>query len=266
MIAAGSSSAENVQRTGRLAGKVALVTGAASGIGCSVATRFVSEGAVVIFADVDLAGATEGARQATGPQPARAVRVDISDESSVRGAFAEVAAAGLDLDVVVANAGVQLFGRDAAAHRLDLAVWEQTLRINLTGTFLTIKHAIEAFGDRGGSIIVTGSPTGVVGGGAGFTAYSASKAGVHGLVRVVAADYAVQGIRVNAVVPGFTETPLVHAISTDDHARAALLATVPLGRAGRPDDVDGIMVYLASDESGYATGALFTVDGGMTAV
>ncbi|MET0693470.1 MAG: SDR family NAD(P)-dependent oxidoreductase [Propionibacteriaceae bacterium] len=251
--------------TGRLTGKVALVTGAASGIGRAVALRFAAEGATVAFADRDLAGAEAAARSAGGPG-GRAIRLDITDEESVRAGFAELADAGLQLDVVVANAGVQLFGRDAAAGALDLAVWERTLRVNLTGTFLTLKHAVLAMSGTGGSIIVTGSPTGVTGGGTGFTAYSASKAGVHGLVRVVAADYAGRGIRVNAVIPGFTETPLVRDISTDADRRQQLLDTIPLGRAGRPDDVDGIMVYLASDESTYATGALFTVDGGATAV
>lgn len=251
---------------GRLAGKATLVTGAASGIGRSVAIRFAAEGAVVFFADRDFDGARDAAAHCIEGNEAHAIDLDISTEASVASAFAEIAAAGFALDVVVANAGVQLFGRDAAVGELELDVWEQTMQVNLTGTFLTLKHAVRALGRRGGSVIVTGSPTGVTGGGSGFTAYSASKAGVHGLVRVVAADYAARGIRVNAVIPGYTETPLVHDISRDAHRRQALLDTVPLGRAGRPDDVDGIMVYLASDEASYATGALFTVDGGATAV
>jgi NAD(P)-dependent dehydrogenase (short-subunit alcohol dehydrogenase family) len=252
--------------TGRLEGKTALVTGAASGIGRSVASRFAAEGAGVVFADLDLAGASEAASGCRGSVDTQALRMDVSDEASVVEAFAEVRDRGLSLDVVVANAGVQLFGADAAVADLELAVWEQTLRVNLTGTFLTVKHGIRSFGERAGSVIVTGSPTGVTGGGRGFTAYSASKAGVHGLVRVVAADYAAQGIRVNAVIPGFTETPLVRDISRDDNRRQALIDTIPLARAGRVDDVDGIMVYLASDESGYATGGLFIVDGGATAI
>ena len=161
---------------------------------------------------------------------------------------------------------MQLFGADAPAGDLDLAVWRRTLDINLTGTFLTVKYAVRSMTGHGGSVILTGSPTGITGGGRGFTAYSASKAGIHGLARVVAADYATAGIRVNVVVPGYTETPLVRAIAEDSDARSALLSTVPLGRAGTPQDVDGIMVFLASDESAYATGALFIVDGGATAV
>jgi NAD(P)-dependent dehydrogenase (short-subunit alcohol dehydrogenase family) len=145
-------------------------------------------------------------------------------------------------------------------------VWWKTLEINLTGTFLTVKHAVRAMVRHGGSLILTGSPTGIVGGGRGFTAYSASKAGVHGLARVVAADYAAAGIRVNVVVPGYTETPLVRSIAEDLDARSALLSSVPLARAGTPQDVEGVMVFLASDEAAFATGALFIVDGGATAI
>ena len=249
----------------RLSGKGALVTGAASGIGRAVATRFVREGAVVAFVDRDRAGA-RAAVEALGAPGGYAVEADVTDEDALARAFAGLAERAGRVDVAVANAGVQLFGADARAGDLDLAVWRRTLDINLTGTFLTVKHAVRSMTGNGGSIILTGSPTGIVGGGRGFTAYSASKAGIHGLARVVAADYAAAGIRVNVVVPGYTETPLVQAIAEDEDARSALLSTVPLGRAGTPQDVDGIMVFLASDESAYATGALFIVDGGATAV
>ena len=149
---------------------------------------------------------------------------------------------------------------------LSLAVWEKTVAVNHRGAFLTLKHAVRALQDRGGSIICTGSPTAVVACGQTFTAYSSSKAGVHGLARVVAADYAKEGIRVNTVVPGYTETPLVQTIAEDPASRAGLVNSTMLGRAGTAADVEGIMVYLASDESAYATGGLFTVDGGLTAL
>ena len=161
---------------------------------------------------------------------------------------------------------MQLFGQDAQAADLDLDVWRRTIDINLTGTFLTVKHAVRAMlaHGRGGSIILTGSPTGLNGEGKDFTAYSASKAGIHGLARTVAAAYADRGIRVNTVVPGYTETSLVTTISSDPEARAAIIGRIPLGRPGSPADVEGIMVYLASDDGAFATGALFAVDGGMT--
>lgn len=245
----------------RLDGKAILVTGAGSGIGRQIATRFAAEGARVVFADRDVSAAQDAA---TDLPSSLALLVDITDEASVRQGFATAREAGFDPDVVVANAGVQLFGQDAPVAELDLAVWERTLAVNLTGTFLTVKYAVRSMLGRGGSIIVTGSPTGVNGEGKDFTAYSSSKAGGHGLARAVAAAYASQGIRVNTVVPGYTETPLVSAISGDAADRAAIVSRIPLGRPGRPADVEGIMVYLASDESAYATGALFTVDGGMT--
>ncbi|MFD0484458.1 SDR family NAD(P)-dependent oxidoreductase [Kineococcus sp. GCM10028916] len=246
----------------RLQGKTILVTGAASGIGRAVAEGFVAEGARVAFTDRDGAGAAEAARSAGGGS--FGLTLDITDESSVEAAFAAVLERGSTLDVVVANAGVQLFGQDAPIADLDLAVWERTVAVNLTGTFLTVKHAVRAMLATGGSIVLTGSPTGLNGEGRDFTAYSSTKAGIHGLARTVAAAYADRGIRVNTVVPGYTETPLVTSISGDAGSRAAIVARTPLGRPGRPADVVGIMVYLASDESSFATGSLFRVDGGMT--
>ncbi|MDP9904842.1 SDR family NAD(P)-dependent oxidoreductase [Arthrobacter bambusae] len=248
----------------RLDGKTALVTGAGSGIGLAVAQRFVAEGARVYFADINLEAA-EKAAAVTGSALAQALRMDISDEASVIAAYAAVAEDG-PLDVVVANAGVQLFGQDARVGDLDLAVWEKTVSINQRGAFLTLKHAVRAMEGRGGSIICTGSPTAVVACGQTFTAYTSSKAGVHGLARVVAADYAAAGIRVNTVVPGYTETPLVQTIADDPVSRAGLVNSTMLGRPGTAADVEGIMVFLASDESAYATGGLFTVDGGLTAL
>jgi NAD(P)-dependent dehydrogenase (short-subunit alcohol dehydrogenase family) len=243
--------------TDRLAGRTAVVTGAQGGIGGAVARRFLAEGARVVFADRDATPARDERRW-------DAV-VDISSEDSVAALFAELTAAGWAPDVVVANAGVQLFGHDAKAADLDLEVWRRTIDINLTGTFLTLKHAIRSMlASGGGSIIATGSPTGLRGEGNDFTAYSTSKAGIHGLVRTAAAAYAADGIRVNTVVPAYTETALVSTISDDPTARASIVGRIPLGRAGRPEDVEGIMVYLASDDGAFATGSLFAVDGGMS--
>ena len=250
---------------GQLEGKTALITGGALGIGLAVAQRFAREGARVILADRNGEGAAAAAAEIG--ENARAVTMDISDEDAVAAAFAEVEAAGWAPDVVVANAGVQLFGQDAQAADLDLEVWRRTIDINLTGTFLTVKHALRSMVPRGGgSIILTGSPTAVNGEGKDFTAYSASKAGMHGLGRTVAAAYADRGIRVNTVQPAYTETPLVAAISEDPASRAAIVSRIPIGRAGTPDDVAGIMVYLASDDGAFATGATFQVDGGMTSL
>lgn len=249
----------------RLHGKTALITGGALGIGLAVAQRFAEEGARVILADRNGEGAAEAAA-AIGTS-ARAVTIDISDEAAVAAAFAEVEEAGWAPDVVVANAGVQLFGQDAQIADLDLDVWKRTIDINLTGSFLTVKYAVRTMLKLGGgSIILTGSPTAINGEGKDFTAYSSSKAGMHGLGRTVAAAYADRGIRVNTVQPAYTETPLVAAITEDPESRAAIVSRIPIGRAGTPDDVAGIMVYLASDDGSFATGATFQVDGGMTSL
>ncbi|MEQ6897784.1 SDR family NAD(P)-dependent oxidoreductase [Microbacterium sp. KR10-403] len=250
---------------GRLDGKTALITGSGSGIGRGVAERFAREGARVIVADRD-ADAARLVADALG-DAARAVTVDISDEASVEAAFSESAAAGWLPDVVVANAGVQLFGRDAKIADLDLAAWNATIGVNLTGTFLTVKHAIRTMlaAGIGGSIVLTGSPTAFGGTeGAAFTAYSTSKAGIHALARFAAAAYADRGIRVNVVVPAYTETGLVSTITENAADRAAIIGRIPLGRAGAPSDVEGAMTFLASDDAAFATGALLAVDGGMS--
>ncbi|GAA4426960.1 3-oxoacyl-[acyl-carrier-protein] reductase [Georgenia halophila] len=247
----------------RLNGRTALVTGAAAGIGRAVADRYAREGARVVYADRDGDTAAAAAEAAAGE--ARAVGVDISDETAVAGTFAELEADGWTPDVVVANAGVQLFGQDAKIADLDLDVWRRTIDVNLTGTFLTVKHAVRGMLRLGGgSLILTGSPTGMRGEGNDFTAYSTSKAGIHGMTRTVAAAYTGDGIRANCVVPAYTETPLVRTLTENETERAAIVGRIPMGRAGSPADVEGVMVYLASEESAFATGALFEVNGGMT--
>lgn len=252
--------------TGRLHGRTALVTGAAAGIGRAIADRFIAEGARVVYADRD--GQAARIAVETAGRSGWAVTMDVSNEASVEAGYAEAADAGFTPDVIVANAGVQLFGHDAAIADVDLETWNRTVAVNLTGTFLTVKHAVRTLLQHGGrgSIICTGSPTGLNGEGSTFAAYSSTKGGVHALVRSAANAYAKDGIRINTVVPGYTETGLVSTIADDPEARAAIVSRTPLRRAGTPDDVTGIMVYLASDESSYATGAIFRVDGGMTSL
>jgi NAD(P)-dependent dehydrogenase (short-subunit alcohol dehydrogenase family) len=170
------------------------------------------------------------------------------------------------LDLVVANAAVQLTGRDARADRLDLDAWRRTVDVNLTGAFLTVKHGAAALlGSGGGAIVCVGSPAGHYGIAKGLDAYSAAKAGVSGLVRVTAIDYARENIRVNAVLPGITETPMNHWWLEDAGARAATAEQIPVGRPAQPEEIAAVVAFLLSDEAAYVTGALWPVDGGLTA-
>jgi 3-oxoacyl-[acyl-carrier protein] reductase len=248
----------------RFSGRRALITGAASGIGRATAERLAGEGAKVAVLDVD-AGGAESAARALGPE-AVALVADVSDEAAVEAAFASVMQAWEGLDVVVANAAIQLVGSDDRADRLERITWQRTVDVNLTGTFLTVKHGARALlAGGGGAIVCTGSPAGHFGIAPGLDAYSATKAGVSGLVRVAAIDFAGDGIRVNGVLPGITETPMNRWWLDDAEARERMVARIPLGRPAQPHEIAAVVAFLASDDAAYVTGALWAADGGLTA-
>ncbi|HEY2788005.1 MAG TPA: SDR family NAD(P)-dependent oxidoreductase [Gaiellales bacterium] len=249
-----------------LEGKRSIVTGAGSGMGRAAAVRFAAEGARVglIDLDADAAAAVAAEIEAAGGE-ALVLQADVRSEDDVSAAIGRAAAAWDGLDVIVANAGVQLAGQDDRADRLALDVWQRTIDINLTGVFLTCKHGIRVLlAGGGGAVVCTCSPTGQYGVAPGYDAYSASKAGVYGLVRVMAADYAQEGIRVNGVIPGYTNTPMTDWVTESD--RETLLRGIPLNRPGEPEEVAAVMAFLASDDTPYVTGAVWAADGGMTAV
>lgn len=253
---------------GRLAHKRAIISGAASGIGAAAARHFAAEGARVGLIDIDEPG-LEGVVQeiAESGGQATALLADVSDEPQVREAVRQVVADWGGLDIVVPNACVFLNGEDNRAHELDLAVWQRTIDVNLTGAFLVAKHGVGALlRNGGGSVVFTGSPTGMLGVSPTFDAYSSSKGGVHALMRVMARDYAPDGIRVNAVIPGFTDTPSTGFIMKDDEARESLLEAIPAGRPGRAEEVAVVMAFLCSDETPYVTGSFYHCDGGITAI
>ncbi len=249
---------------GRLAGKVAVVTGAGSGIGEGTARAFVREGASVGLLDRNETAITMLATELG--DAAYALPCDVTDEASVEAAFATVRERHGRLDVLATYAAVQLIGEDAPVDALPLDVWQRTISVNLTGVYLCCKHGVRLMkvsGD-GGSVINCGSPTGLTMCGAGWHAYASSKAGVMSMTRVMAADYAKDKIRVNGIVPGTIETTLTRKLTEDPVTRAQLTALHPIGRIGTPEDMAGIAVFLASDESTFATGAHFHVDGGIS--
>jgi NAD(P)-dependent dehydrogenase (short-subunit alcohol dehydrogenase family) len=245
--------------------RFALVTGAAAGIGRAAALRLAEEGTAVAMLDIrapELAAAAEQVR-ARGVEVLELV-ADIGDEPALAGAAGTIRSAWGGLDAAVAAAGLSMSTTgDARVDRLELPVWDRLIRTNLTGTFLTCKHAvplIEASG--GGSIVVIGSPTGLYGFAYGEHGYSASKGGVHALARAMAAELAALGIRVNIVVPGFIDTRMNAHVVADPEQLAEAERLIPLGRVGQPAEVAGLIAWLTSPDASYATGGYYPVDGG----
>lgn len=252
----------------RLLGKRAIITGGGSGIGRGAALKLAEEGARVAVLDIDLEAARRTAEiiEEVGGS-ALALRVNVADETQVAEVVTEAERQFGGLDSVIANAGVMLFGRDTIATELDLQTWQQSIDVNLTGMFLTCKHGLRALlRNGGGSVVITSSPTGQLGCAPTFTAYSTSKSGTYGLMRILAVDYASRGIRVNAVLPGTTNSPLVATLMENPATRAEFLAKIPMGRAAEPREIGNIIAFLASDEAAYVTGAAWYADGGLSAI
>jgi NAD(P)-dependent dehydrogenase (short-subunit alcohol dehydrogenase family) len=246
----------------RLAGKVAIVTGAASGIGAAAVRAFAAEGAAVMALDVD---AERGPAVAAEVEGAAFRRCDVSVDEDVAGMVAETAERFGRPDLLFNNAGVMPGGT-----LLDqsLADWERVMAVNLRGVFLCSRHVVAAMRGGPGSIVNTASPTALLGY-PGLVAYSASKGGVLALTRALAVELA-PAIRVNAVVPGTTRTGILEGyldtVADRDAALAEFERQHPLGRIAAPEDVAAAAVYLASDDSAFVTGSTLTVDGGLTIV
>ncbi|NLD77057.1 MAG: SDR family oxidoreductase [Acidimicrobiales bacterium] len=240
----------------RLDGRVAVITGGASGIGLSTARRFIAEGARVVISDRDGAALARVAED-LDPGLLATLEGDASDESDVA-ALVEVAIDRFGrLDIAFANAGI---GGPQRIVDCDLNEWSRVLDVNLTGPFLLIKHAAPHM-TAGGSIVVTASLNAVQAG-TGMAAYCSSKAGVAMLVEVAALELGPQGIRVNAIGPGFVRTSLTEGAFAVPAIVEGYAENTPLGRHAHPDEIAGLVAYLASDESSFVSGTLQLIDGG----
>jgi NAD(P)-dependent dehydrogenase (short-subunit alcohol dehydrogenase family) len=249
----------------RLKEKVAVVTGGAAGIGKAISIFFAREGAVLAIVDIDASnGACASDEINSMGGKSSFILTDVSKTQDVQEMAKTVAERYGGIDIVVNSAAIQMHGLDAPVHLLSEEVWDRTMNVNLRGVWLCSKFVIPVMLKRGGgSIIHLASPTGITGCAPTYTAYSTSKGGVIALTRIMAVDYARNHIRVNAIVPGTTETPMIAALLKDEKVRGRLIAKSPLGRLGTPEDVASLAVFLASDESSYCTGGLYRVEGGM---
>lgn len=239
-----------------LAGRVALVTGAGSGIGAATARRFAEAGATVVGGDLSRAAVEE-----VGPGIV-AVELDVRDESSVVRAVERAESLG-GIEVLVNVAGI---GSTTSAPETPVELWDDVLAVNARGTFLCCKHGIPPMAARGGGAIVNVASVAGLVGLRNRAAYCASKGAVIALTRALALDHVGDGIRINAVCPGTVDTPWVRRLVEEaGESLDALRARQPIGRLGTPEEIADAVLYLASDSAAFVTGTAFVIDGGLTA-
>ena len=250
---------------GHLAGKVALITGAGSGIGAATARMMTAEGASVVLAGLPAEAVQSVAKEITAAGgKALAVVTDVSDSAQVKAAVEAAVKQFGRLDIAVANAGIQMHNEDRNLHELDESVWDRTHDVNYRGVMLTCKHALAQMVEQGdgGNIVIVSSVTALSGNSANVS-YMTGKTGLLGLNRYIAVHYAKHGVRCNTVLPGALERTPNHDRHPDAGGRAARLkAKIPLGRLGTPEDIAPFITFLCTDGARWTTGAQFVVDGG----
>jgi NAD(P)-dependent dehydrogenase (short-subunit alcohol dehydrogenase family) len=251
---------------GRLDGKVALITGGASGMGMVASKLFASEGAMVVLTDVADEPGEAVAREIGGAGgDARYVHADVSDEAEAKAMVEAAVTAFGGLHVLYNNAGVML-PEDGSVDSTDAAVWDRTLDINVKGVAFGCKYGIPALIESGGgSVVNVASFVAWMGAATSQTAYTASKGAVLAMTREIAVEYARRGVRCNALCPGPIETPLLMQLLSDEEKRRRRFVHIPMGRLGRAEELAKAALFLASDESSFMTGASLIVDGGITA-
>lgn len=244
-----------------LEGKVAIITGAGSGFGQATAELFADNGARVVVVDIAAEAAERVVATITeAGGEALALTADVTDEDAIRAVIATTIERFGRLDVLFNNAGVYVDGDVEATSNSG---WERSLSVNLTGIFYACKHALPHLKEAGGSIINTASAGGIIGF-PGAIAYATTKGGVLSMTRALAVDHAKDGVRANAIAPGTGETGMTAELLKDEKIRDAFTSPIPLHRLGRPQDVAGVALFLASDFASYVTGATIPVDGGWT--
>ena len=243
----------------RLEGKNALITGAAQGIGKAVALGMAKEGSHVAIADVNIESAQQTSKEVSAlGVKSIALKLDVSNQENVINAFKEFTSQFGALDIVINNAGIT---RDGILLRMKEEDWDAVLNINLKGSFLCSKEAIKIMSkQRYGKIISISSVVAFMGN-PGQANYSSSKAGLIGLTKTIAKEYASRGIRANAVAPGFIQTAMTDVLN--DEVKDEMKKAIPLGQFGTPDDVTNAVIFLASKEADYITGQVIHVNGGM---
>ncbi len=242
--------------SGRLAGKVAVITGGASGIGWQTVQLFAAEGAKVVIGDSNAALLDQRGSE-LGPDASVTTVVDVTKESDVEGLVRLAAETFGRIDVAVNCAGIGFLGA-VDEHPVDR--WRAVLDVCLTGTFLAVKHESHMMLDKGGGAIVNISSISGRQVSEGMAAYCSAKAGVDMLTRVAAVELGPRGVRVNAIAPGFVETPMT--APTRGKSRQAFLDAIPLGRAGQPADIARAALFLVSEEAAWVNGETLVVDGG----